>query len=51
MREVFKDWGKANITLIFKKVKKEESENHKPVSLDPWEGDVAANTGKNIPGT
>jgi len=32
--EVSKDWGKANITLIFKKVKKEEPKNYKRDSLN-----------------
>lgn len=38
--EVLDDWKKANIILVFKKVKKEDPGNYQPLSLTSVPGDV-----------
>ncbi|GAB0178644.1 mitochondrial enolase superfamily member 1 [Grus japonensis] len=39
-REVLEDWRKANVTPVFKKGKKEDPGNYRPVSLTSIPGKV-----------
>ncbi|GAB0183976.1 mitochondrial enolase superfamily member 1 [Grus japonensis] len=45
--EVPEDWRKANVTPVFKKGKKEDPGNYRPVSLT-WKGDGTAHSGGHL---